>query len=437
MIDSGLGHYEIIESLGAGGMGEVYRAHDGRLKRDVALKVLPENFADDPERLARLEREAHLLAALNHSNIATIYSLEEAGDTRFLVMELVKGQSLEALLADGPLPIDEALDICRQIAEALEAAHKQGIIHRDLKPANVLVTSEGQAKVLDFGLAKTIERADAESDLSHSPTITIAATEAGVILGTAPYMSPEQVRGRRLDKRADIWAFGCVLFEALTGEKAFNRETVADTLAAILEVEPLWDDLPAATPAAIRQLIGRCLRKNPKRRLHDIADARIEIEEALEPALVGASGGVAAGAVAGTKPFSGARQRARSRFWSRAQRPLSAASRSGSACSRSFPASKPGTSRSLTASATRSPYRPMAPASFTAPAASSGCAAPTRRGLSPFLSRREGESRSFRRMGSGSVFRPAGVSRSSVSRVPPRPWSRTRVQTARAGVRIR
>ena len=281
MIGKSLGHYEIREPLGSGGMGDVYRAHDSSLNRDVAIKVLPEDLADDPDRLARLKREAHLLAALNHPNVATIHGFGESEGTRFLVMELVKGESLEQCLAGGALPVDEALDICRQIAEALEAAHYEGIIHRDLKPANVLITPEGRAKVLDFGLAKTVEAATSTAGMSQPQTVTMAGTETGVILGTAPYMSPEQVRGKPLDKRADIWAFGCVLYETLTGQRAFNRETIADTLAATLEVDPPWDALPAGTPVVIQSLLRRCLRKDRKRRLHDIADARIEIEEAI------------------------------------------------------------------------------------------------------------------------------------------------------------
>ncbi len=281
MVGKTLGHYEILELLGAGGMGEVYRARDTTLKREVAIKVLPEQLSADPDRLARLEREAHLLAALSHANIATIHALEEDQGARFLVLELVKGESLEQRLSKGPLPVETALDLCKQIAEALEAAHGEGIIHRDLKPANVLITPEGKAKVLDFGLAKTVEAAPSEADMSRSPTLTVAGTQTGVILGTAPYMSPEQVRGQPLDKRADIWAFGCVLYKALVGRRAFNRETVADTLAAIIEAEPDWGALPTTTPALVVALLRRCLRKNPDRRLHDIADARIEIEEAL------------------------------------------------------------------------------------------------------------------------------------------------------------
>jgi len=254
-----LGHYEIIGPLGAGGMGEVYRARDTSLKREVAIKVLPEALSADPDRLARLEREAHLLAALNHPNIATIHSLEQFEETRCLVLELVPGESLQERLARGSLAVEVALDLCTQIAAALEAAHGEGIIHRDLKPANVLITPDGRAKVLDFGLAKAFEGQ-----------------------GTAPYMSPEQARGEPLDKRVDIWAFGCVLYESLTASRAFARATVADTLAAIIETEPNWGALPGATPPMVVALIKRCLRKDPARRLHDIADARIEIEEADE-----------------------------------------------------------------------------------------------------------------------------------------------------------
>ena len=286
MVGRTLGHYEILEPLGAGGMGEVYRARDKTLKRDVAIKVLPEELGADPDRLARLRREAHLLAALNHANIATIHSLEEAEGTRFLVLELVQGESLEQQLASGPLPVEKALDVCKQVAEALEAAHGEGIIHRDLKPANVLVTPDGKAKVIDFGLAKTVEAAPPEADMSRSPTVTVAGTETGLILGTAPYMSPEQVRGMPLDKRADIWAFGCVLYEALVGRRAFDRETVADTLAAIIEVDPDWTRLPERTPPIVVSLLQRCLQKDTRLRLRDIGDAWVEITQA-ETAAVG------------------------------------------------------------------------------------------------------------------------------------------------------
>ncbi len=277
-----LGHYEILEPLGKGGMGEVYRAHDPNLKRDVAIKVLPEKLAADPDRLALLEREAHSLAALNHPNVATIHGLEEADDIRFLVLELVEGDTLAERLGAGPLEVEEALGIAQQIAEGLEAAHGNGIIHRDLKPANIKVTPEGRVKVLDFGLAKPTEAEDDGAEgLTHSPTATVEGTAAGVLLGTAPYMSPEQAKGRVLDKRTDIWAFGCVLFEMLTGRRPFEGENVTDTLAAVLKEEPDWGLLPPDTPPLAGFLLCRCLRKEPNRRLHDIADARIEIEEVL------------------------------------------------------------------------------------------------------------------------------------------------------------
>ncbi|MFQ5817680.1 MAG: protein kinase [Terriglobia bacterium] len=275
-----LGHYHIAEKIGAGGMGEVYRAHDTKLARDVALKVLPEAFAHDAERMARFEREARLLASLNHPHIAAIYGLEESGGTRFLVLELVAGPTLAERLTSGFLAIEEALGTCRQIAEALEAAHEKGIIHRDLKPGNVKVTPAGMVKVLDFGLAKAFA-GEAAADISHSPTLSEVATRAGVILGTAAYMSPEQARGKPLDKRTDVWAFGCLLYETLTARQAFSGETISDTIAAILKSEPEWRALPANTPPNIQLLLRRCLQKDPNRRLHDIADARIEIDEAL------------------------------------------------------------------------------------------------------------------------------------------------------------
>ncbi len=279
-----LGNYEILEPLGAGGMGEVYRARDTTLDRDVAIKVLPEDFATDPERLARFEREAKLLASLNHANIAAIYGLGDEGDQRFIVMEVVEGETLaERVARSGRIEVDEALDIARQIAEALEAAHENGVIHRDLKPANVKITPDGKVKVLDFGLAKAYEADGSASDtsphISHSPTM-MAATRTGVIMGTAAYMSPEQAKGKPLDKRTDIWAFGCVLYEMLTARNPFAGEDVSDTLASILKERPKWESLPAETPVIVRALLRRCLRKDRDRRLHDIADARIEIEEA-------------------------------------------------------------------------------------------------------------------------------------------------------------
>jgi eukaryotic-like serine/threonine-protein kinase len=281
-----LGQYEIVSALGAGGMGEVYRARDSKLNRDVAIKVLPDLFANDPERLARFEREAKTLASLNHAHIAQIYGLEESSGVRALVMELFEGPTLADRIAQGPIPPAEALPIARQMADALEAAHEQGIIHRDLKPANIKVKDDGTVKVLDFGLAKLVapeaSGAGAVAGLSQSPTLTTpAATLAGVILGTAAYMSPEQAKGRAADKRCDIWAFGCVLYEMLAGQRAFEGADVSDTLAAILRSEPTWTALPVTTPAPMRKLLRRCLEKDRRRRLADIADARLEIDDAL------------------------------------------------------------------------------------------------------------------------------------------------------------
>src|SRR5512143_505960 len=281
-----LGCYEIGSPLGAGGMGEVYRARDSKLKREVAIKVLPEAFALDAERLARFQREAQVLASLNHPNIAAIYGVEETNGTLALVMELVEGPTLADRIAAGPIPLVDALPLARQIAEGLEAAHERGIIHRDLKPANVKVTPDGLVKILDFGLAKVFEGESEASDLSHSPTL-IKGTQAGMILGTAAYMSPEQAKGKAVDKRSDVWAFGCVLFEMLSGQQTFGGETLTDTLAAVVRAEPDWNTLPATTPAAIRRLLQRCLTKDPKQRLRDIGEARIVL---LEPHRVAAEG---------------------------------------------------------------------------------------------------------------------------------------------------
>jgi Tol biopolymer transport system component len=292
-----LGHYEVLGPIGAGGMGEVYRATDTRLGREVAIKVLPEEFARDPERLARFQQEARVLAALNHPNIATIHGLEESDGIRCLVMELAPGETLAERLARGPLEPEGALPIARQIAEALEAAHERGIVHRDLKPANVKVTPDGKVKVLDFGLAKIFAPAEASPDpgrLGESPTATYGGTREGIILGTAAYMSPEQARGRPLDRRTDIWSFGCVLFESLTGRQAFAGETLSDTVAAIHKQDAALEMLPAATPAEIRRLIRRCLQKDPQRRLQHIGDARVLIEEVLA-AGTESTGGAAAG----------------------------------------------------------------------------------------------------------------------------------------------
>jgi Tol biopolymer transport system component len=286
-----LGPYEITAKLGEGGMGEVYRATDSHLKREVAIKVLPAAFTEDKERLARFEREAQLLAQLNHPNIAQIYGLEASGDQRALVMELVAGPTLADRLESGPLSLSESLSLALQLAQALEEAHEKGIVHRDLKPQNIKASSEGKAKVLDFGLAKAMDPAGAPSaaaDLARSPTLMnsptltgVHGTQLGVILGTAAYMAPEQARGGAVDKRADIWAFGVVLYEMLTGKSLFAGPTVSDTLAGVLKTEIDWKTLPADTPAEIRHLLRRCLERNPKNRLHDIADARIVLDELL------------------------------------------------------------------------------------------------------------------------------------------------------------
>jgi eukaryotic-like serine/threonine-protein kinase len=312
-----IGSYEIVSSLGAGGMGEVYRARDTKLQRDVALKILPETMARDAQRMARFEREAQVLASLNHPNIAAIYGLEESNGIRALVMELVEGQTLAERISVAPgfspasvgcksgatmgqgrsgigegsalprepkgLPYEETLPISKQIAEALEYAHERGVIHRDLKPANVKITPEGTVKVLDFGLAKVLDTQDstATMDMANSPTLSAMATQAGMILGTAAYMSPEQAKGQRVDRRADIWAFGCVMYEMLTGRKPFEGETISDVLAAVIRAEPDWTAIPETTPQAIKKLVYRCLQKDQRQRLQAIGEARITIEETL------------------------------------------------------------------------------------------------------------------------------------------------------------
>ena len=274
-----LGSYEIVAPLGAGGMGEVYRARDTKLDRAVAIKILPESFAHDPERLARFAREAKTLAALNHPNIASIHGLEDANGVVAIVMELVEGEDLAERLKRGAIAVDEALPIARQIAEALDAAHKQGIIHRDLKPANIKLRPDGTVKVLDFGLAKAVQPAAASSSASLSPTITTPAmTQAGIILGTAAYMAPEQTKGRDADARSDVWSFGCVLYEMLTGRRAFDGEDVADTLAAVLRAEPDWNALPAEIPQAIRTLLRACLVKDRRHRIGDLSTALFVID---------------------------------------------------------------------------------------------------------------------------------------------------------------
>ena len=274
-----IGVYHILSLLGEGGMGRVYRARDTKLDRDVAIKILPEAFAADADRVGRFQREAKTLAALNHPNIAQIFGLEQAGSVHALAMELVAGEDLSQRIARGSIPIDDALPIAKQIAEALEAAHAQGIIHRDLKPANIKVRPDGTVKVLDFGLAKAMESTPAMSAID-SPTLSVHPTQPGVILGTASYMSPEQARGQAVDKRTDIWAFGCVLYEMLTGHVAFPGHTISDSLAGILEREPNWALLPATTPPPIRRLLARCLEKDLKRRVRDIGDAAIELSDA-------------------------------------------------------------------------------------------------------------------------------------------------------------
>lgn len=279
-----LGPYEIAAPLGAGGMGEVYRARDSKLGRDVAIKVLPEAFAQEATRMARFEREAKLLAALNHPNIASIYGLEESNGARALVMELVEGPTLAERIKQGPLALEEALPIAKQVAEALEYAHERGIIHRDLKPLNVKLTQDGQVKLLDFGLAKALEGENIEEDLQTSPTLTAVATRAGVMLGTAAYMAPEQARGKHVDRRADIWAFGCVLYEMLTGRGAFDGETTSDILACVIRAEPDWGLLTDSVPPRIRELLRRCLEKDPKQRLQAIGEARIAVDRVITSA---------------------------------------------------------------------------------------------------------------------------------------------------------
>jgi len=274
-------HFRIEEKIGEGGMGEVYRARDERLSRDVAIKSLPGIFAHDPQLAARLDREARLLASLNHPNIAAIHGLEESDGKRFIVMELVRGQTLEQRLLKGPLPVCDAVGVCCQIAEGLEAAHEKGVIHRDLKPGNVMITADDKVKVLDFGLAKALAGESQPAGPVHSPTTTEATSRPGVILGTAAYMSPEQARGKPVDKRADIWAFGCILYECLTGKRAFPAETITESIAKILGSDPDWALLPAETPPSVRATLRQCLHKDPARRLHDVADARIPLQGVL------------------------------------------------------------------------------------------------------------------------------------------------------------
>lgn len=298
-----LGPYEIAEPLGAGGMGEVYRARDARLGREVAIKVLPEAFAADGDRMRRFEREAKLLASLNHPHIASIYDIGEDDGVHFLVMELVEGETLAERLSRGPVPFREAASVGIQIAEALEAAHARGIVHRDLKPANVIVDEDGKVKVLDFGLAKALAAegsADPAAEGADPRTLTYQATEAGVVLGTAAYMSPEQARGKAADSRTDVWAFGCVLFEMLSGQRPFDGDSAADTLGAVVSAEPDWASLPRSLPRPLHRVLRRCLAKDPKERLHHIADARLELVDAVG-GVVEEGGGKAATAARGRR----------------------------------------------------------------------------------------------------------------------------------------
>ena len=281
MVGTTISHYKVTEKIGQGGMGEVYRATDTKLNRDVALKILPEQFASDSQRMGRFQREAEVLASLDHPNIGQIYGIEDAGQTKALVLQLIEGPTLAERIAQGPIPVEEALKIALQMAEGLEAAHEKGVIHRDLKPANIKITPEGQVKILDFGLAKALEGEAPAKDFSQSPTLTNAATQAGVILGTAAYMSPEQARGEATDKTADVWALGCVLFEMLTGRITFGGKTVSDVLAGVLRIDPEWKSLPPNLHPQIQVLLERSLEKESKDRYQGIADARVDIQKAL------------------------------------------------------------------------------------------------------------------------------------------------------------
>src|SRR5215471_9771495 len=283
-----IGAYEVTSQLGEGGMGVVFRARDTKLLRDVAVKVLPDHFADDGDRLSRLQREAQLLASLNHPNIAQIYGLEQLGSSGCIVMELVDGETLSDRLKNGPLPLDEAIEVAKQIADALAAAHERGIIHRDLKPANIKLTSNGTVKVLDFGLAKAMASRSQTTELSAMPTM-VSGSLAGMVVGTAAYMSPEQARGKDVDARTDIWAFGCVLFEMLTGKQAFEGETFTDIAARIVSGQPDMDLLPASVPRPVRLLLDSTLNKNQSQRLQHIADMRLFLDQKLFPPVAAAA----------------------------------------------------------------------------------------------------------------------------------------------------
>ena len=281
--ETSIGHYDVTDLLGEGGMGQVWQATDTQLNRQVALKILPDAFAADPDRLARFTREAQILASLNHPNIAAIHGIEEAEGTRALVLELVEGPTLADRIAKGPIPLDEALPIAKQIAEALEAAHEAGVIHRDLKPANIKAREDGTVKVLDFGLAKALDP-HLEGDPSQSPTLTAAATQMGVIMGTAAFMSPEQARGKTVDKRADVWAFGVVLYEMLTGTRPFQGDDVSQTLARVIDSDPDWDRLPQTLSPVLDAYLRRCLEKEPRQRVQAIGDVRLALEGRFDTA---------------------------------------------------------------------------------------------------------------------------------------------------------
>ena len=290
-IGSQLGSHEVLSALGKGGMGEVWRARDSKLGREVAIKTLPAEFASDGDRLARFEREARLLASLNHPNIASIYGLEEFAGTRFIVLELIEGETLADVVRRKPVPVEDALKLAIQIAAAVEAAHEKGVVHRDLKPSNIKITPEGKVKVLDFGLAKALQTH--EQDVSNSPTLSMAGTAHGIILGTAAYMSPEQARGMAIDGRTDVWAFGCVLYEMLTGRQAFRGDMVSDILASVLARDPDLTPFDTRLHPRLKEILQRCLEKDPKRRWQAIGDVRIDLErllatgEVLAPATTG------------------------------------------------------------------------------------------------------------------------------------------------------
>ena len=351
-----LGPYEIVAPIGAGGMGEVYRARDTRLGREVAIKALPDAFARDEERRARFEREARLLGSLNHPNLATLYGIEESEGALYLVLELIEGEGLDQKLAGGPLPFDEALGTASQIAAGLEAAHGIGIIHRDLKPANVKIRPDGTVKVLDFGLARMIDPTG--SDATNAATATSGGTQSGVVLGTAPYMSPEQARGKPLDRRTDVFSFGCVLYECLTGRRAFRGQTISDTMAAVLTVEPDWTAPGADVPPRLTALLRRCLQKDPARRLRDIGDARLEIEEIRAE---GSGAAVAGRAARRDGSFRAAR--VFSRLWIRRSPRRSAPRSGGPAARRPRRRPRPRAIRSVRSSLCRRVSGPASPSS--------------------------------------------------------------------------